>query len=335
MTVGSAWGGAARLGVGIDAHRAPLQSGHWHGAAERKSTVAAVYDRRERMGGASRLGVGIDAHRAPLQSGHRQGIAERKSTVAAVYDRRERMGGASLLGAGIDAHRAPLQSGHRHGAAERNSTVAAVYDRRQRMGGASRLGSGHRRSWSAATIRALAWGAGRRCTGNLDQIPLACYQSIDNSPPSCFLMARLARLEWLFRETPLFFVTICTAGRRSLLAEESAFQAFRAFCLAAGERGVLVGRFVLMPDHLHLMAGFNPGACALSIWVKSLKNSLSKHWRSQGIGVPHWQKGFFDHLLRSPESHEQKWAYVRENPVRAGLVVRPEDWPFAGEIHHL
>jgi len=40
----------------------------------------------------------------------------------------------------------------------------------------------------------------------------------------------------------------------------------------------------------------------------------------------------FDHLIRSTESYVQKWDYVRENPVRAGLVSRREDWPFQGEI---
>jgi hypothetical protein len=50
---------------------------------------------------------------------------------------------------------------------------------------------------------------------------------------------------------------------------------------------------------------------------------------------PHWEKDFFDHVMRSEESYEQKWLYVRENPVRAGLVKRWEDWSYQGEIHHL
>jgi hypothetical protein len=50
---------------------------------------------------------------------------------------------------------------------------------------------------------------------------------------------------------------------------------------------------------------------------------------------PFWQKRFFDHVMRSAESYEQKWTYVRDNPVRAGLVGRAEDWPYQGEIHHL
>ena len=48
-----------------------------------------------------------------------------------------------------------------------------------------------------------------------------------------------------------------------------------------------------------------------------------------------WQKEFFDHVLRSCESYSQKWDYVKENPVRAGLVKKSDDWPFQGEIESL
>ena len=42
--------------------------------------------------------------------------------------------------------------------------------------------------------------------------------------------------------------------------------------------------------------------------------------------------GVFDHLFVSAESRAGKWEYVRENPVRAGLVARAEDWPFAAGL---
>jgi hypothetical protein len=45
-----------------------------------------------------------------------------------------------------------------------------------------------------------------------------------------------------------------------------------------------------------------------------------------------WQPAFFDHILRSDESYGEKWNYVRENPVRAGLVKSSVDWPYQGEI---
>ena len=63
-----------------------------------------------------------------------------------------------------------------------------------------------------------------------------------------------------------------------------------------------------------------------------LKRNLSKAIRSES---PHWQKGFFDHLIRHSESYSEKWQYVEQNPVRAGLVTESEDWPWQGEIVRL
>jgi REP element-mobilizing transposase RayT len=148
-------------------------------------------------------------------------------------------------------------------------------------------------------------------------------------------MHRLTRLERLYVELPVYFITACTFQRRHLLATTASHEVFHRFADGARDRGALVGRYVLMPDHLHLFVCIPPGELGLSMWMKSLKNTLSKHWRGEGIEAPHWQKGFFDHLLRSEESHGEKWSYVRENPVRAGLVARPEDWPYGGEIVRL
>ena len=40
----------------------------------------------------------------------------------------------------------------------------------------------------------------------------------------------------------------------------------------------------------------------------------------------------FDHILRNDESYAEKWNYVRDNPVRAGLVELAENWPYHGEV---
>jgi REP element-mobilizing transposase RayT len=90
-----------------------------------------------------------------------------------------------------------------------------------------------------------------------------------------------------------------------------------------------------MPDHLHLFVLMDDQRIMLSAWMKSWKNTASKALRMNGIPPPHWQKTFFDHLVRSSESYSEKWSYVRENPVRAGLVSKNEDWAFMGEIFAL
>jgi len=50
---------------------------------------------------------------------------------------------------------------------------------------------------------------------------------------------------------------------------------------------------------------------------------------------PIWQKDFFDRQLRSSESYREKWFYELENPTKAKLVARWEDWPFQGELNVL
>jgi len=146
---------------------------------------------------------------------------------------------------------------------------------------------------------------------------------------------RLRRLEWLYTNRPLFFVTTTTCQKRRLLDHGIVHRAFMAFSNEAARRGVFVGRYVLMPDHLHLFVAIAPGGLELSKWVQILKVTMAKALRSQGHAGPYWNKSFFDHLLRSAESYRLKWEYVRDNPLRAGLVAEPDQWPYQGEIFRL
>jgi REP element-mobilizing transposase RayT len=89
-----------------------------------------------------------------------------------------------------------------------------------------------------------------------------------------------------------------------------------------------------MPDHVHL---FVRGDCnfRLGPWIGALKQELAKAAKLPREREQIWEEGFFDHVLRSNESYSQKWNYVRENPVRAGLVKSAADWPYQGEIVYI
>ena len=129
-------------------------------------------------------------------------------------------------------------------------------------------------------------------------------------------------------DSPLYFVTCNTHQRRKLLANKRLHNRFTEFSKDALRRGIAIGRYVIMPDHIHLfVAGHYE--FVLTEWIRVLKRT-----RSTAISAPrpHWQKGFFDHLIRHAESHNEKWEYVRQNPVRAGLVKDPEGWPWQDEI---
>ena len=140
------------------------------------------------------------------------------------------------------------------------------------------------------------------------------------------------RLRWIFSRNPVFFVTCCTYRRRKLLASEAVHAAFVAFATEAySQHNVAVGRYVIMPDHLHLFVS-GPDDFQLGRWIGMLKQNLAKQIKRPGTTSPIWQRGFFDHLLRSDESYAEKWNYVRDNPVRAGLIENADDWPYSGEI---
>jgi putative transposase len=170
-------------------------------------------------------------------------------------------------------------------------------------------------------------------------------------------------------DAPLYFVTFNTLLKRPLLANDSVHAAFRDYADHGLAFNVATGRYVLMPDHVHVFVRIGRDI-TLRRWESGLKQCLGKTLTQLGhkpTTVPlrdaesalraegratgstlqlnratgstqsklksFWQPGFFDHLLRRDESYTQKWDYVWRNPVRAKLVSQPGDWPYQGEIH--
>jgi len=146
---------------------------------------------------------------------------------------------------------------------------------------------------------------------------------------------RLRRLEYIFQRRPIYFVTACTHERGRILNNANVHAQVVGFGDNGAEHGAWLGAYVLMPDHLHAFIVMDSTRIDLSTWIKSLKNAVSKTLRIQGVPSPHWQKGFFDHIVRARDSYSAKWQYVRDNPVRAGLVSEWSEWPFIGEIFDL
>lgn len=98
--------------------------------------------------------------------------------------------------------------------------------------------------------------------------------------------------------------------------------------------GWMCGSYVVMPDHVHVFITPVEGeAKRLSGVMAKWKEWTAKRiLKLTGTPAPLWQPEFFDHVLRSEAALTEKWNYVRANPVRAGLVAKAEDWPFAGHI---
>jgi REP element-mobilizing transposase RayT len=147
----------------------------------------------------------------------------------------------------------------------------------------------------------------------------------------------LRRLERVWIDQPIYFVTTCTFRRRAVLATSQIATLLSDEWRDAHDRhGWAIGRYVIMPDHVHFFCRAELDAKSLPIFMQKWKQWSSKRMaREIKLAGSVWQGEFFDHVLRSSESYNQKWDYVKENPVRAGLAKKSDDWPFQGEIESL
>lgn len=85
----------------------------------------------------------------------------------------------------------------------------------------------------------------------------------------------------------------------------------------------------VMPNHVHVMVKF---ACCMNL------ASIVRGWKGPsarlinallGTSGTFWQREYHDRLVRDAEHYFDCRAYIRNNPVKAGLCDRPEDWPFS------
>jgi len=132
--------------------------------------------------------------------------------------------------------------------------------------------------------------------------------------------------------TIIVFLTICTKDRRPLLATAEKHRLLLEAWRSADRW--IVGRYIIMPDHLHLFCA--PGSyppTPLASWIRFWKTFVSK--ASERTGGSLWQRDYWDTQLRRSESYAMRWEYVRDNPVRAGLDVSSEQWPYQGVVREL
>jgi len=149
--------------------------------------------------------------------------------------------------------------------------------------------------------------------------------------------SHLKRLDRIWIENPIFFITACTDDRRNILANSQAAAILVEEWKTAKERHDWhIGRYVIMPNHIHFFCAPGNEAREMPIFMKFWKEWTSKRIKKECKIEGHvWQREFFDHLLRSEESYVQKWDYVFYNPVRAGIVKYAVDWLWQGEIEIL
>jgi len=145
------------------------------------------------------------------------------------------------------------------------------------------------------------------------------------------------RLDLLFQRSnaPVYFVTFNTHTRANLLANPAVHAGFVGYCRRAADFRVGVGRYVLMPDHIHLFACFGIGcATTLSAWIKGLKRELDRVLLSIGhepLNRPgqklssFWQPGFNDHLCAAMKATLQSGSMCSRIRCALDSFVAPKN----------
>lgn len=98
--------------------------------------------------------------------------------------------------------------------------------------------------------------------------------------------------------------------------------------IAQRERFAILA-YCFMPDHVHLLATGTSIDANFVRFMNAAKQQAG-YWYLRRSGCRLWQKGYYDHILQDGESTSAVIRYIVENPVRAGLVRSPHDYPFLG-----
>ena len=96
--------------------------------------------------------------------------------------------------------------------------------------------------------------------------------------------------------------------------------------------GFYIFGYVVMPEHVHLLLG-EPERGELSLALQMLKQIVARKLRA-GSEEPFWQRRYYDFNVFSQHKFVEKLRYIHRNPVRRGLVERPEDWPWSSFRHY-
>ena len=118
-----------------------------------------------------------------------------------------------------------------------------------------------------------------------------------------------------------YFLTICTAGHRSLFWRKDQKAALSPYGIIAAQAiqeipqhypHITVDTYAVMPNHVHLLLQIHAegqNCVSISRVIQQFKGAVSKR-----IGFCVWQKLFHDHVIRSERDYQQIWLYIQSNP---------------------
>lgn len=152
-------------------------------------------------------------------------------------------------------------------------------------------------------------------------------EPVPNTPVAKYRYRR--RLPHIQKAESDLFVTFCTLSRISL--PDGARDLVLDHCLREHDFRIRLHAAVIMPDHVHLLLlplrDQDGWPFSMMKILQCLKGATAHRINKLlHLSGPVWEEESFDHVLRSDESLREKCEYIRQNPVRKGLVSRPNDY---------
>ena len=135
------------------------------------------------------------------------------------------------------------------------------------------------------------------------------------------------RLRSLVQEPAIFFVTTSTINNKRLFNDNYHLELVEKILVTSAQNiNIRLIAYAIMPSHLHFIAYFPNGGPQLSKFMHTIKGVI----RRKIVGNRKiWQDRFDDLQLKSEEQFRIKINYIHNNPVKAGLSMAPEDWPYS------
>jgi putative transposase len=128
------------------------------------------------------------------------------------------------------------------------------------------------------------------------------------------------------------FVTFSCFRREPLLDSATSKRVFeRALERVRKEYGLLVYGYVVMPEHVHLLVS-EPERETLAVTMQALKQGVAR--RLIGGRDHFWQKRYYDFNVFTALKFREKLRYIHRNPVKRGLVSKPEEWEWSSFRHY-
>jgi putative transposase len=144
----------------------------------------------------------------------------------------------------------------------------------------------------------------------------------------------MSRLRRLVLSDRYFFVTCNLQRTRNKLQDADFTILARVITARRIQHGFLLTAWVFLPDHWHALIGV-PYPKTISVIMESIKVSSTRQMNSRRKEAGRlWQSRFFDRALRTVKEYNKAVEYIHLNPVRRGLVARPEDWPWSSVMEY-